>query len=79
MALSLSLGEPHPFRFGLVFSLPFNALLPNSAKTQARDPNDIDSYIDGTRGRRVAREGSVNRRIAWVGSQPVSPRKASKI
>jgi len=45
MALSLSSGEPRPFRFGLVFSLPFNALPPNTAKTQTRVPNDIDGNI----------------------------------
>ncbi len=55
MALSLSLGEPHPFRFGLVFSLPFNACCRTPPKPK-RVPNDIDGNIDGTRGRRVARE-----------------------
>jgi len=59
MALGLSLGEPPPFRFGLVFSLPFNPLPPNPAKTQACDPNDAEGNIDGTRGRRVARDGGV--------------------
>ena len=71
MTLSLSLGEPHPFRFGLIFSLPFNALLPNSAKTQTCVPNDIDGNIARTRGRRVARDDSENRRIARVGSHPI--------
>jgi hypothetical protein len=75
MALSLSLGEPRPFRFGLVFSLPFNILRSNPAKTQARVPNDIDGNIARTRGRRVARDASVNRRISWVGSHPNPPTK----
>ena len=73
MALSLSLGEPSPFRFGLVFSLPFNALPPKTANTQSRVSNDIDGNIDGTRSRRVARDASVNRRISWVGSHPNPP------
>lgn len=64
MALSLSLGEPRPFRFGPVFSLCFNDLLPSPAKTQFGDPKDNDGNVDGTRGRRVTREASVNRRIA---------------
>lgn len=71
MALSLSLGEPRPFRFGLVFSLPFNALLPNPAKTQTRVSNDIDGNIGRTRSRRVARDASVKWQIAWVGSHPI--------
>ncbi|KKL80141.1 hypothetical protein LCGC14_2007710 [marine sediment metagenome] len=75
MALSLSLGEPRPFRFGPVLSLPFNDLLPNPAKTQIGDPKDNDGNVDGTRGRRVARDASVNRRIAGVGSHPNPPSK----
>jgi len=59
MSLSLSLGEPRSFRFGPVFLFYFNPLQPNPAKTQSRDPNDVDGNIDGTRGRRVAREASV--------------------
>jgi len=73
MALSLSLGEPRPFRFGPLLALLFNALLPNSAKTQARVPNDMNGNIDGTRGRRVARDASVNRRISWAGLHPIPP------
>jgi hypothetical protein len=60
MALGLSLGEPRPFRFGLVFSLPFNALLPNPAKTQTCVPNDIDGNGDRTRGRRIAQDRREN-------------------
>lgn len=71
MALSLSLGEPRPFRFGPVFLLSFSGLLPNPAKTQTGDPKDNDGTVDGTLGRRVAREASVNRRIAWGGSHPI--------
>lgn len=79
MARGLSLGEPPTFRFGLVFSLPFNALPPNPAKTQTRVPDDIDGNIDRTRGRRVARDASVNRRISEVGSLPVFLRNAAWI
>jgi len=42
MALSLSLGEPRPFRFGPLLALLFNDLLLKPAKTQTRVPNDID-------------------------------------
>jgi hypothetical protein len=75
MALSLSLGEPRPFRFGLVFSLHFNALPPNTAKTQTRDLNDADGNIARTRSRRVARADNENQRICEVGSRSVSLRK----
>ncbi len=75
MALRLSLGEPRLLRFGLIFLLDFNPLPPNPAKTQRRDPNDVEGNIDGIRGRRVARDGSVNRRISWVGSHPIPPTK----
>src|SRR6056297_1122751 len=61
-----------PFRFGPVFLLDFNPLQPNPAKTQSRDPNDFDGNIDGTRGRRVGRETSVNRRISGAGLRSVS-------
>ena len=73
MALSLSLGEPRPFRFGPLLALLFNSLPANPAKTQTRVPNDIDDNIDRTRGRRVARDANVNRRISRVGSHPIPP------
>ena len=73
MALSLSLGEPRPFRFGPLLALLFNGLPANPAKTQTRVPNDIDDNIDRTRGRRVARDANVNRRISRVGSHPIPP------
>tara|TARA_A100000171_G_scaffold32856_1_gene31248 strand:+ start:146 stop:580 length:435 start_codon:yes stop_codon:yes gene_type:complete len=72
MALSLSLGEPYPLRFGPLLVLLFNGLPANPAKTQIGDPKDNDGNVDGTRGRRVARDDSVSWRIAGVGSQPVS-------
>ena len=71
MALSLSLGEPRPFRFGSLLALLFNGLPANPAKTQTRVSNDIHANGDRTRGRRVARDASVNRRISGVGSLPV--------
>jgi hypothetical protein len=73
MALSLSLGEPRPLRFGPLFLRIFNGLNSNPAKTQTRDPNDLDGDIDGTRGRRVTREVRVKRRISGVGSHPNPP------
>ena len=75
MALSLSLGEPLPFQFCPVFSLTFNDLVPNPAKTQMPVANDIDGNMDGTQGRRVARDVSVKWRIAWVVSHPNPPSK----
>jgi len=69
MALSLSLGEPSPFRFGPVFLLDFNPLPPNPAKTQARVLNDIDANGDRTRGRRIAQDSSENLGGVWGGSQ----------
>ena len=48
MALSLSLGEPLPFRFGRLFLLYFNDLTSNPAKTQKLDPNDVDGNTTGT-------------------------------
>jgi len=73
MALSLSLGEPRPFRFGVILPLDFNDLLPNPAKTQTGVLIDINGNIARTRGRRVARGANVNRRISWVGLHPNPP------
>ncbi len=75
MALSLSLGEPRSLRFGPIFVLYLNTMLPNPAKTQTRVPNDINGNIDRTHGRRVARDASVKLRIAWVVSHPNPPSK----
>jgi len=79
MALSLSLGEPRPFRFGPLLALLFNGLPANPAKTQTRVPKDFDGIIARTRSRRVAREASVNMRIFGVGSRPVSLRERTWI
>lgn len=79
MALSLSLGEPGPFRFGPVFPLYFRVLPSNPAKTRKRVPKDFDGIIARTRSRRVARDASVNRRIFGVGSRPVSLRERAWI
>lgn len=65
MALSLSLGEPRPFRFGPVFAIHFNALPPNPAKTQTRVPNDIHANGDRTRSRRIAQDRSENPSGVW--------------
>lgn len=75
MALSLSLGEPSRFRFGPLFLFFFNDLTSNPAKTQKLDPNDVDGNIDGTQGRRIARDASVIRRVSLVGSHPNPPTK----
>jgi len=56
MALSLSLGEPRRLRFGPLFLRLFRGLTSNPAKTQTRDPNDIDGNIARTRGRRAMKK-----------------------
>jgi hypothetical protein len=62
MVLSLSLGEPRPIRFGPLLTLFFNDLPAKLAKTLMHIPKDIVATLAKTRGRRVAREDSVNRK-----------------
>ena len=73
MRLCLSLGEPHPLRFGPLLALLFNGLPANPAKTLTCVPNDIDGNIARTRGRRIARDASVGWRISWAGLHPIPP------
>lgn len=65
MALSLSLGEPRPLRFGPLFLRFFNDLTSNPAKTQTGVPNDIQANGDRTRGRRIAQDRRENPGGVW--------------